>query len=151
MLSKKEEKKSKRWRPAKTPSEWKLLMKMDLKDTIGLIRTLKDWDRYILESDTNHCQITDLHMDYDFRSKEHPLSGLDKEDIERFASNLVFRNGGIAGARFSMLDDKMSYRKFLGLWARFGIDLNLLAEWDERYCVNGKCFSEADSICTTNC
>jgi hypothetical protein len=126
------------WRPAKTGREWKKLMKMSPADTPGLIRSHEHWAEYVRRAETH--------------GGEHPLRELDSKLLHEFGESLVFRNGGLAGARYGELAERLSFRRFRGLFGQFGIDLGLLQAWDNKYCAErATCRTEYAAVCTDNC
>jgi hypothetical protein len=97
---------------------------------------MQDWDNFVRHA----------------REKNHPLSSLSEEDIDTFGRSLVFRNGGLAGATYSDLVDKLTPSQFERLWAAFGISMDYLTDHNNYYCPShGTCDPRTGSICTSNC
>lgn len=104
--------------PARTVREFKQLMNTDPRE-VSFIRSIDDWELYIRRADSN----------------DHPLKSLTQEDIVEFTKSLVFRNGGLAGAYVGTLKDKLTYNQYESLMAKFGLDLPLVADYSDYYCL----------------
>ncbi|MFJ7732236.1 hypothetical protein ACIQXF_10125 [Lysinibacillus sp. NPDC097231] len=122
------------FQPAKTVDEWNTLMKSDSKD---LIRFLDDWNSFK-------------------RHKQDLLEGIDEKIIEAFTEKPVFNNGGLAGARYDILADKLTFTQFETLFGYFGLSMHLFDggndDWRNYYCSSpGTCGSMPGFICTSNC
>jgi hypothetical protein len=109
---------------------------------VPLIRSMEDWQQY-------------LQRPIDI---VHPLSSLSQEEIDEFTRNLVFRNGGLAGAQYSVLKDRLPPDQFRAVFAEFGIGESLLemedpsADHVNYSCSSrGTCAPRGGHICTSNC
>jgi hypothetical protein len=118
---------------ADTDEEWQKLLSSDNPD---IVRCREDWDR--IAGDEEACSAI--------------LPGCDRATVEAFSEGLVFRNGGLAGADYSMLVDTLTISRFRNVWARFGIGPGLLADHDGYMCESrGNCKKTRNYICTSNC
>jgi len=85
-------------------------------------------------------------------SSKNPLSKLSAEVIEEFGQKLIFRNGGLAGADYTMLVDKLTTEEFDTLWEYFGISKEYGKGQHNYECTGpGNCQSKASNYCTNNC
>jgi hypothetical protein len=84
-------------------------LKQDKSGEVKIIRSLKEWNATLISP-------------ADEEARSHPLHALSLDEIAHFSSELVFRDGGLAGAYIGDLADRLSYNDFRALWAMFGID-----------------------------
>jgi hypothetical protein len=91
-------------------------------------------------------------LDWARGSDRDPLPGCDDETVRAFSEGLVFRGGGLAGADYAPVAEKLSFTAFRGLFERFGIGLGLFADYDGYKCEGpGTCTKMHERICTSNC
>jgi hypothetical protein len=112
---------------AQTDREWQQLLR---DKRVAVVRTKADWQRLL-------------------RSSGNPLAGLDRAQVDEFTKSLIFRNGGLAGANFAPVAG-LSYRRFTGLWGRFGLGMGLFEDHKDQKCVP-PCEAGLDHICLSNC
>lgn len=132
----KSERKDKQGSPAlaSTEAEWKAMMQSKRTD---IIRSLEDWKAYVGKTT---------------KEAGHPLAAVDKATVKTFTDRLVFRNGGLAGASYEMLEGKLTEKQFDTLWAAFGMSPKLLMDYKGSWCSSrATCSARTGSICTSNC
>jgi len=121
--------------PARSVREFKELMQTDPEE-VYFIRSAEDWERFRRNAD----------------SQENPLEPLTEEEVEEFTRSLVFRNGGLAGAKVDVIETRLSYRQYRNLMGAFGMDIVLERDYRGWYCsARGTCRQETLAICTSNC
>lgn len=121
--------------PAENDEEWHALMQNG--EGIEFIRSEDDWHRLLKET-----RGTD----------SDPLPDCDDETVDLITRGLVFYDGGLAGADYAPIADKLTFRQFRALFERFGLGLGLFADHDGYRCESrGTCTKLNDKICTSNC
>jgi hypothetical protein len=123
-------------------------------DTIGKSLLPKTDVEFIelMESDANWFIRTLEDFQQFAQSSKSPLAKLSEEVIDEFGKKLIFRNGGLAGADYSMLVDKLSAEEFETLWEYFGMSKEYSKGKDNYQCTGpGNCQSQANNYCTNNC
>jgi hypothetical protein len=118
---------------AETEEEWLALL---AGDDPRIVRTREEWDR-ALADDSRRASL---------------LPNCDEETVRAFSERLIFRNGGLAGANYAMIEDKVTYRSFRLIWNQFGIGDKLFADYNNKECSRpGTCSPLTACICTSNC
>lgn len=118
---------------ANTEEEWRALLEGD---DSRIIRSREDWDGAMAEEDRRSAI----------------LPGCDQETVRAFSEGLIFRNGGLAGANYSMLEDRLTYRQFKAVWNNFGIGEELFQDYNNKECSKpATCSPLTACICTSNC
>lgn len=81
------------------------------------------------------------------------LPDCDDETVQAFSDGLTFANGGLAGADFTMLEDKLTFRALMKVWNNFGISTDLMTDYLYKKCDGlHNCDPVVASIvCTSNC
>ena len=117
-----------------TDHQWMELLRSD---EPGIIRTREDWEAFLNDAE----RVADVFPD------------CDDETIKAFGEGLIFRGLGLAGADYSMLIDRLTYRKFYEVWATlFGMAANVFEDHKEYYCAKrATCNQSQNQICTSNC
>ncbi len=102
-------------------------------DADWFIRTLEDFRQFV-------------------QSTKNPLSKLKEEVIKDFEDKLIFRNGGLAGADYSMLIDKLTEDEIETLMEYFGISREYGKGINKHRCTApGNCRFYVHFYCTDNC
>lgn len=132
--------------PAKTNGELVLLTK---DPNVNMIRSIADFDKMV--------------------DKQPALfTNLSEQELSDFRGNLVFMNGGIAGATYKIIKAKLSKANYITVMARLGLDVangfwpgasfsaNTRSTEDyEAYKCSGviahTCIKDQNAICTSNC
>ncbi|MGE7683897.1 hypothetical protein [Peribacillus simplex] len=121
------------FQPARNVDEWNTLINSDSQD---LIRSMDDWNSFK-------------------NTRGDVLAGLDEETIETFTEELIFNNGSLAGARYDILEDKLTHNQFKTLFEYFGFDIDQIfkeVDWQDYYCEGtGSCKLRSGYICTSSC
>lgn len=118
----------------KTDEEWLALVRSDRED---IIRNDDDWARFIAEPGR----------------RESLFPGCDDETVHAFSRGLVFHDGVIASADYSMLADKLTYRQVYRIWGEaFMLPEQLVPDHDGYACTSPHtCTSATMSICMSGC
>ena len=117
---------------ANTREEWQELLRSDAQ----LVRTDDDWHRLVS----------------DRKRREAMFPDCPDGAVRYFTERLVFRNGGLAGADYSMLTPHLSTDQIDRVFTAFGIGSDLSAAYDRMYCKStGTCASSQSCKCTDNC
>ncbi|MEA2440462.1 MAG: hypothetical protein QOH76_1886 [Thermoleophilaceae bacterium] len=117
---------------ANTREEWQKLLRSDAQ----LVRSADDWKKLV----SNRERRAEL------------LHKCPDQAVAKFTELLVFRNGGLAGADYSVLTTHLSADQITGVFTAFGIGPELSQSYDAYYCKSaGTCSSQAKCICTDNC
>ena len=115
---------------AANPEQWRALLNSDAP---WVIRNEANW-KALLATEYN------------------PLKGVDQEVVQAFTDGLVFNNGGLAGANYTMIKDIISADQFYRLWEHFGLAHSLAKDYEDYQCVGrGNCKRWIGYICTSNC
>lgn len=98
---------------ASTFRDWQMLIRGEVgfvvtesKQNIKLIKSVDDWEQFLeqMQSDSYH-----------------PLTGIDKGVLRKFAQNLQFDNYGITGAYVGGIEREISHYNYVRLWEHFGM------------------------------
>lgn len=119
---------------ARTEPEWRALLDSD---DPRIIRNREDWDLAMADESRRGSILPDC----------------DDETVQAFSDGLTFRNGGLAGADFTMLEDKLTYRALMNVWNSFGVGANLMTDYLHKKCDG---LHNCDpvitaTVCTSNC
>ena len=117
--------------PARTEADWQVFVQS--KDT-SRVRSKKAWTRCLRKARCN------------------PLKRLNRDLVDQFTKSLIFRNGALAGADYTMIVEELNFKEFLELWDTFGMSGPVLADHVDYACVGvGDCAVNNTHICTSNC
>ena len=117
--------------PARTEADWQVFVQS--KDT-SRVRSKKAWKRCLRKARCN------------------PLKRLNQDLVDQFSESLIFRNGALAGADYTMIVEDLNFKEFLNLWDTFGMSGPVLSDHTGYACVGvGDCETNSSHICTSNC
>ncbi|WP_435712241.1 hypothetical protein [Bacillus sp. 'calajunan'] len=80
--------------------------------------------------------------------KENVLSHLlDSAVLEEFSNSVKFSSKGFCTAKYSVIEDKLSFKEFVRLFNNLGMDLNKFADHVDYICDGGSCRAYEGYIC----
>ena len=121
--------------PSRTDSDFNKLMETDPKN-VQFVRDENDWKKFCLDAD----------------SKNHPLEGLNKEELQEFTDSLMFNRGGLATANVNILQRKLTYIQYAAVLSSFGLDPVFASDHQGYLCESeGTCKKSEGYICTSTC